>query len=50
LPVVLISGYPDADGRPIPDDVVFLLKPFSREELRNAVTRALRAKGEPALA
>jgi len=48
LPVVLMSGYPDAEDRPIPDDVVFLLKPFGPEQLCEAVARALRAKREAA--
>jgi CheY-like chemotaxis protein len=45
LPVVLMSGYAnDAEGSPIPDDVVFLLKPFGRDRLCEAVERALRTK------
>jgi two-component system cell cycle sensor histidine kinase/response regulator CckA len=45
LPVVLMSGYPDAaEGDPIPDDVVLLLKPFGPDRLRDAVARALHAK------
>jgi two-component system cell cycle sensor histidine kinase/response regulator CckA len=42
LPVVLMSGYPDASaGSPIPENVVFLLKPFQPSELRDAVAQAL---------
>lgn len=54
LPVVLMSGYPDlegeseGEGRPIPDDVVFLQKPFGPDMLLGAVARALRAKRESA--
>lgn len=45
LPVVLMSGYAnDAEGSPIPDDVVFLLKPFGPDRLCEAVDRALRTK------
>ena len=52
LPVVLMSGYPDAPGsRPVPDDVLFLLKPFEPEQLCDAAAEAIRAKqreAEPA--
>ncbi len=45
LPVVLMSGYADpTDGPPVPDDVVFLLKPFEPSRLCEAVERALRSK------
>ena len=49
LPVVLMSGYPEVPGgSPVPDDVVFLLKPFALGQLKEAVARVLDQKGEPA--
>jgi len=42
LPVVLMSGYPAApEGRPIPEDVVLLAKPFEPATLCEVVDRAL---------
>jgi PAS domain S-box-containing protein len=47
LPVVLMSGYPDAAGSsPVPDDVLFLPKPFEPGRLRASVEKALRGKRE----
>jgi PAS domain S-box-containing protein len=45
LPVVLMSGYPAAaEGRPIPEDVVLLPKPFEPSALCDVVDRVLLEK------
>ena len=47
LPVVLMSGYPAADdGASIPDDVVFLQKPFEPARLLAAIESAFEGKTE----
>jgi FixJ family two-component response regulator len=48
LPVVMISGYPEAggEGSAIPDDVTFLLKPFEPGQLCRALADALREKSD----
>jgi PAS domain S-box-containing protein len=45
LPIVLMSGYVEVEGdHPIPDDAIFLSKPFEPKTLRETVERALQGK------